>query len=77
VLSSRWTARPTREALSHLGVERSRIALGIAVPAALSDWAVSSAYASGAFDGRWAVLPPASIMAMERLPLAPGLVTGW
>lgn len=128
--SSLWTAWPTREALSRVGVPRVRIALDIAVLASMAAWAVSSAYASGAFHGWRAVLPAlgllcctaaflgyhrttmagrllpslgllaavaavgagayaagadvpsavlwisASVMAMERLPLAPALVTG-
>jgi signal transduction histidine kinase len=127
---SQWTEWPTREALSRVGVPRVRIALDIAVLASMAAWAVSSAYASGAFHGWRAALPAlgllcctaavlgyhqttlahrllpsvgllaavavvgagsyaagadvpsavlwisASVMAMERLPLAPGLVTG-
>ncbi|MEV6395850.1 histidine kinase [Streptomyces sp. NPDC051907] len=76
MLSSKWTAWPTREALSRIGVPRSRIALDIAMMAALSAWAVSSAYTSGAFHGWRAVLPAlgllwcaAAVLAFHRMTL--------
>lgn len=56
--SNRWTAWPTREALSHIGVPPLRVALDIALVAALSAWAVYSAYSAELFHGLGAVLPP-------------------
>ncbi|MGI5403383.1 hypothetical protein ACQEVG_28840 [Streptomyces sp. CA-135486] len=73
MFSSQWTAWPTREALSRLGVPRVRIAIDIA----LSAWAVYSAYASDAFPGRRVVLPPlgllccaAAVVGYHRMTLA-------
>ncbi|MFI1397171.1 sensor histidine kinase [Streptomyces sp. NPDC020681] len=60
--SSMWTAWPTREALSRLGVPRARIALDIALLAGLATWAVYSAYGSEVFHGWGAVLPPLGLL---------------
>ncbi|UYQ64891.1 sensor histidine kinase [Streptomyces peucetius] len=57
----KWARWPTREALSHIGVPRARTALDIALLAALSTWAVVSAYSSDVFHGWGAVLPPAAL----------------
>ncbi len=65
MLSSQWTAWnawPARETLSRIGVPRVRIALDIAVLAAVSVWALYSAYTSGNFDGPQAVLPPLGLL---------------
>ncbi|MGW0702845.1 sensor histidine kinase [Streptomyces sp. NPDC002867] len=55
---SRWTEWPTREALSRIGIPKARIALDMAMLLGLAGWAVYSSYASGAFHGWSAVLPP-------------------
>ncbi|MGX6744234.1 sensor histidine kinase [Streptomyces xantholiticus] len=61
--AGKWTRWPTREALSRIGVPRARMALDIALLAALSTWAVASAYASDVFRGWGAALPPLALLA--------------
>ncbi|MEU4493869.1 histidine kinase [Streptomyces sp. NPDC023998] len=77
MFSSQWTAWPTREALSRLGVPRVRVAIDIALLVALSGWAVYSAYDSDAFRGWRVVLPPsglfccaAAVLGYHRMTLA-------
>ncbi|MFJ3106194.1 sensor histidine kinase [Streptomyces sp. NPDC086835] len=60
--SSKWTEWPSRESLSRIGVPRARIVLDVALLAALSSWAVSSAYTSEVFHGWGAVLPPLGLL---------------
>ncbi|WP_326653071.1 MULTISPECIES: histidine kinase [unclassified Streptomyces] len=60
--SSKWTAWPTREALSRLGIPRVRTALDVTLLAGLSAWAVYSAYDADVFHGRGAVLPPLGLL---------------
>jgi signal transduction histidine kinase len=62
VPSSKWTEWPSRESLSRIGVPRARIVLDVALLAALSLWAVSSAYTSEVFHGWGAVLPPLGLV---------------
>ncbi|MCM2393644.1 sensor histidine kinase [Streptomyces albipurpureus] len=57
-----WTAWPVRESLTHLGVPRGRIVLDLLLMAALSTWALSSAYASGDFAGALGVIPPLGLL---------------
>ncbi|GGW50695.1 sensor histidine kinase [Streptomyces xantholiticus] len=62
--AGKWTQWPTREALSRIGVPRARMALDIALLAALSTWAVASAYSSDVFRGWGAALPPLALIAV-------------
>lgn len=53
-----WSSWPSREALTRLGVPRGRIVLDYSMITALSVWVLTGCYASGAFDGWYAPLPP-------------------
>ncbi len=70
MLNSNWTAWPARESLSRIGIPRSRIVLDIVVLCALTAWAVSSAYASGAFHGWRAVLPVLGLLVSTAAVIA-------
>ncbi|MEU0370320.1 sensor histidine kinase [Streptomyces sp. NPDC006283] len=59
----KWAQWPSQEALSRLGIPRARMALDMALLAALSLWAVISAYSSDVFHGWGAVLPPLAFAA--------------
>ncbi|MER5889936.1 histidine kinase [Streptomyces sp. NPDC001941] len=59
--TSRWTAWPTAEALSRVGVPRGRMVLDGSLLTGLCAWVLIGAYLSGAFGGWAAVVPPLAL----------------
>ncbi|WP_406062953.1 histidine kinase [Streptomyces sp. NBC_01077] len=57
-LGGSWSAWPSREALTRLGVPRGRMVLDYCLIAGLSVWVLSGCYTSGAFGGWFAPVPP-------------------
>ena len=55
---SSWSAWPSREALTRMGVPRGRVVLDYVMVTALSGWVLAGCYTSGAFDGWYTPLPP-------------------